>query len=108
MEDLFRTIFDAFPETSSIFFTGECSDCGHGVAIEVVPTSGGFGLLGGALVECSTENYSLKCADCYKSIGKMVERYKLIFEDSQILNKKDLLGAILANHNWMRKCPSHP
>lgn len=103
MEDLFRTIFEAFPEKSNIFITGKCMDCGHAVTIEIVPTSRGFGLLGGALVECSTENYSLKCANCYKSDGKMIKHSKIIFENSLILDKKDLLSAILENHNWMRK-----
>lgn len=103
MEDLFRTIFEAFPERLRIFFTGHCSDCGRAVTIEIVPTSGGFGLLGGALVECSTENYAPKCASCYKANGNVVEQYKAISEDLLILHKKDLLNAILANHNWMRK-----
>ncbi len=103
MEDLFQTIFEAFPEKSSVFFSGECSDCGQAVTIEIIPTSGGFGLLGGALVECSTENYAPKCADCYKTNGKMVEHYNVIIEDSAMLDKKDLLNAILSNHHWMRK-----
>ena len=78
MEDLFRTIFEAFPEKSSIVFQGECFDCGDAVTIEIIPTSEGFGLLGGALVEDSMENYVSKCPDCYKANGKMVEQYKAI------------------------------
>jgi hypothetical protein len=103
MEDLFRTIFEAFPEKASIFFTGECSDCGQAVTIEIIPTSGGFGLSGGALVEYSRENYAPKCADCYKANGKMVGQYKVLSKDSLMLDKKDLLNIILANHKWMRK-----
>jgi hypothetical protein len=103
MEDLFRTIFEAFPEKSSIVFKGDCSDCGDAVTIEIIPTSGGFGLLGGALVECSTENYVPKCPGCYHSNGKMGKQYKANPDDSLILDKKDLLSSILANHIWMRK-----
>jgi hypothetical protein len=103
MEDLFRTIFEAFPEKSSIFFPGKCIDCGHPVTIEIVRTSGGFGLLGGALVEYAAAIYAPKCPDCYKANGKMVEQHKVIFDNSQILYKKDLLSTILAAHNWLRK-----
>jgi hypothetical protein len=103
MEDLFRTIFEAFPEKSSIVFTGECSECGGAVTIEIFPTSGGFGLLGGALVEGSTENYAVKCRHCYKDDAEMIKQYKANPSVSATLDKKDLLSAILANHVWMRK-----
>jgi hypothetical protein len=71
--------------------------------IEMIPTSGGFGLLGGALVECSTENYVPKCRDCYKANVKRVPQYKKNPGDSLILDKKDLLSSILADHKWMKK-----
>lgn len=103
MEDLFRTIFEAFPKRTNIVFTGECSDCGQAVSIEIIPTSGGFGLLGGALVEFSMENYVSKCPDCYKANGKMLEQYKANPGDSLILDKKDLLSSILATFKWIRE-----
>jgi hypothetical protein len=103
MEDLFRTIFEAFPKKSSIVFTGECSDCGQAISIEIVPTSGGFGLLGGALVEYPIENYVSKCRDCYKSNGKMGEQNNIDSVNSAILHKRDLLDSILANHIGMWK-----
>jgi hypothetical protein len=68
------------------------------VSIEIVPTSGGFGLLGGALVELSMENYVLKCRDCYKSNGKMSAKSNIYLVNSAILHKRDLLDSILANH----------
>jgi hypothetical protein len=98
MEDLLRTIFEAFPEKSTIVFKGKCSDCGGAAAIEIIPTSEGFGLLGGAFVECSTDNYAPKCADCYKANGKTVEQYKANSDDSSILDKKDILSSILSTH----------
>jgi hypothetical protein len=103
MEDLFRTIFEAFPEKLSIMFTGECFDCGSEVMIEIFPTSGGFGLLGGALVEFSTENYTPKCTDCYEANGELIEQNKADPGNSTILHKKDLLDSIWANHIGMRK-----
>jgi hypothetical protein len=103
MEDLFRTIFEAFPKKSSIVFTGKCSDCGHEVSIEIVPTPGGFGLLGGALVEYPMENYVTKCRDCYKANGKKAEQSNIYSVNSAVLHKRDLLDSILANHIGMWK-----
>jgi Ni,Fe-hydrogenase III small subunit len=98
MEELLRTIFDAFPEKSTIIFKGECSDCGDAVSIDIVPTSEGFGLLGGAFVECPMDKYVAKCPDCYKVNSKMVEPYKANPNVLPIFDKKDLLGSILSIH----------
>jgi hypothetical protein len=103
VEELLRTIFEAFPEKSTITFSGKCSDCGGAVMIDIIPTSEGFGLLGGALVEYSMENFAPKCPDCYKANGKMAEQYKPNLDNSAILDKKDILNSILSTHNWMRK-----
>jgi hypothetical protein len=103
MEELLKTIFEAFPEKSSIFFKGKCFDCGDAVSIEIIPTSEGFGLLGGALVEYSMEHFAPKCADCYQANGKRVEKYKTISIDTPMLDKKDILSSILSTHLWMRK-----
>jgi hypothetical protein len=102
MEKLFRTIFEAFPETSTITFKGKCSDCGAAVIIDIVPTSGGFGLLGGALIKCSTDKYAANCLDCFKVNLKMIELYNGKTQRFAIFDKKDLLGSILPAHNWMR------
>ena len=96
MEELLSSIFDAFPEKSTITFKGRCSDCGDAVSIEIIPTLEGFGLLGGAFVECSTDKYVAKCPDCYKVNSKMVERYKVNPNSSPIFNKKDFLNSILS------------
>lgn len=55
MEELLRIIFEAFPEKSTIIFKERCSVCGGAIIIDIVPTSEGFGLLGGTFVECSTD-----------------------------------------------------
>jgi hypothetical protein len=43
-----------------MFFNGKCSDCGRETIIEITPTSGGFGLKGGALI-----SYLKTCAIRY-------------------------------------------
>lgn len=98
MEELLRTIFDVFPEKSTITFKGRCSDCGDAVSIDIVPTLEGFGLLGGAFVECSTDEYVAKCSECYKVNSKMVEPYKVNANVLPIFDKKDLLSSLLSIH----------
>jgi hypothetical protein len=66
MIDVLRKIFEANPEKSTITINGKCSDCERKVIVEIKPTSGGYGLLGGILVKCSTENYSITCPECYR------------------------------------------
>ena len=76
MEELFKALFEAFPEKSTLIFKGRCSDCGVDVIIDITPTLKGFGLLGGAFVECSTDKCVAKCPNCYKVNFRMVEQYK--------------------------------
>jgi hypothetical protein len=102
MEELLRTIFESFPETSTITFKGKCSDCGVAVIIDIIPTLEGFGLLGGAFVECSTDKYAAKCPDCFKVNPKMIEPYNAKLNVLPLFDKKDLLSSILSAHNWMR------
>jgi hypothetical protein len=66
MIDELRKIFEANPEKSTITINGKCSDCERKVIVEIKPTSGGYGLLGGILVKCSPENYSITCPECYR------------------------------------------
>ena len=98
MEELLGTIFDAFPEKSTIIFKGECSDCGDAVSIDIGPTSEGFGLLGGAFVEYLMERYVANYPECYKVNYKMVEPYNVHYNVLPILNKKDLLSSILSTY----------
>ena len=59
-------MFEASPEKSTVVLKDKCSDCGRETIIEITPTSGGFGLQGGALFKCSPGEYIAKCLDCYK------------------------------------------
>jgi ribosomal protein S27E len=58
-------MFESNPEKSTIVIKGKCSDCGCKTTIEITPSSGGFGLQGGALFKCSSDGYLVKCPDCY-------------------------------------------
>ena len=48
-----------FPEKSKIIFKGDCSDCGNEVIIDILPTSGGFGLLEALWLNGRKKNMSL-------------------------------------------------
>jgi hypothetical protein len=66
MLEILKKMFEAKPERSTIVLKEKCSDCGCEVLIDIIPTSGGYGLQGGALFERSTDEYCAKCAVCYK------------------------------------------
>ena len=67
MIEILRKSFEANPGKSTIVLTGRCSDCGCVTMVNVTPTSGGFGLLGGALFKYSSDEYLVKCHDCYQA-----------------------------------------
>jgi phage FluMu protein Com len=72
MIEILRKMFEAKPEKSIIVLKVKCSDCGRDVIINITPTSGGFGLQGGALLESSSDGYFAKCPNCYK-VNRMIE-----------------------------------
>ena len=76
MIEILKKIFEANPDKSTIILNGKCSGCGCNVLIEITPTSGGFGLLGGSLVKYSPKEYFAKCFDCYKTNPKITNLYK--------------------------------
>ena len=66
MIEILRKIFEANPGKSTILLKDRCSDCGCEAIIEITPTSAGFGLQGGALFECSPDEYLVQCLSCYQ------------------------------------------
>ena len=60
-------MFEANLDKSTIVLKDKCSDCGCETVIEIVPTSGGFGLQRGALYKCSPDDYFAKCPECFKA-----------------------------------------
>jgi hypothetical protein len=67
MVEILRKMFEANPAISTMVLKDKCSYCGCETMIEITPTSGGFGLQGGILRECSADNYSVECAACYRA-----------------------------------------
>jgi len=72
MVEILKKIFESNPENSTIVLNDKCSACKREVVIEITPTSGGFGLQGGALFKNTVGSYSFTCPDCYKVIPKTV------------------------------------
>jgi hypothetical protein len=70
MIEILRKKFEANPEKSTIVLKDTCSDCDCETTIEITPTSGGFGLQGGALFKCSPDRYIAKCPACYEENPK--------------------------------------
>ena len=66
MIEILKKMFEEHPEKSTITWNGECVDCGCDVTIDILPTSRGYGLNGGALLRLSTDEFCAKCPDCYK------------------------------------------
>ena len=75
MIEILKKMFEASPEKSTITWEGKCKDCGCDVIIDIIPTSRGFGLNGGALLKRSADEYCAKCPDCYK-INPSVDEQK--------------------------------
>jgi hypothetical protein len=77
MLEILKKIFEANPDKSKILLNGKCANCGCDVIIEITPTSGGFGLIGGALFKGSLpDEYFAKCSDCYKTNPKITDNYE--------------------------------
>ena len=78
MIKILNRMCEANPEKSTIVLTDRCFDCGREVIIDITPSSGGFGLNGGTLFECSDDEYCAKCPGCYKvnQNEKILERRK--------------------------------
>jgi hypothetical protein len=76
MIDVLKKIFEANPEKSTITINGKCSHCERKVIVDIKPTSGGYGLLGGILVKCSPEKYFITCPECYRINSKTKASYR--------------------------------
>lgn len=70
MKEILGKMFESHPEKSVILLKDKCSDCGREVTINITPTSGGFGLQGGALFKCLSNGYLTKCPNCYPTTHK--------------------------------------
>ena len=64
MVEMLKKMFEGKPGGSTTTLKGNCSDCGCETIIEITATSGGFGLVGGVLFECSPDGYLMRCSAC--------------------------------------------
>ena len=64
-----KKIIDDTAEGETGIIHNKCIDCGFSSAVKIHKTSGGYGLLGGALYEVEDRVY-VKCGDCYKKDPK--------------------------------------
>jgi len=58
-------MFAGSSDKSKMVLKDICSDCKKEVIIQITPTSGGFGLLGGALFENASGGYYARCPFCH-------------------------------------------
>ena len=64
-----RKMFLNSPDKSQITLKGKCQTCNKEMAVDIVPTSGGFGVLGGVLTELTSESsYRLLCPKCHTQV----------------------------------------
>jgi hypothetical protein len=77
MIEILQKLFENKPKKSVIVLNGQCSDCGCETIIEITPTSGGFGLQGGALFKYSPDDCLMKCHDCCQANPIISNIYKL-------------------------------
>ena len=74
MIEVLTRMFEANSEKSTIILNDKCSECGRKTIIEITPTSGGYGLMGGALFMSSNDEYIAKCLNCYEKHLKIDDK----------------------------------
>jgi hypothetical protein len=94
MIELLRAIFDVLPKTATFIYKGTCVCCGVKVIIDIIPTSEGFGLLGGVFVERSTDTYAAKCIDCLKASPDILELHRAKSSIFPINTKTEMLSSM--------------
>lgn len=73
MIELLRKMFESSPEKCVILLKDKCSNCGREVTVNITPTSGGFGLQGGALFKHLSNGYLTKCTNCFSNQSKDIQ-----------------------------------
>ncbi len=76
--------------TKSMVVTGKCHICGTRKEIEIVRTSGGYGLNGGLLQEVKQSLITVVCLPCYNSSPKREAPVKA--EKAYLLYKFNILA----------------
>jgi hypothetical protein len=72
---ILREMFSNSPDKSQIKLNGDCDRCKRKMTIDIVPTSGGYGILGGVLIELTPDHcYRLMCPVCHTECNKKSEQ----------------------------------
>ena len=74
MIEILREMFLSNPDKSTIRLKDKCLECGREATVNISPTSGGFGLQGGALLKNLSNGYLLKCSDCYQATSRIDDK----------------------------------
>ena len=53
-----------------IRYDGKCRQCGRDTRVEIIKTSGGYGLQGGVLYESNNHNFLILCSGCFKKSNR--------------------------------------
>jgi hypothetical protein len=54
-------------------YKDKCTSCGSDVSVQIIKTSGGYGLQGGVLFENGPLNIIVSCTDCYEKYGEPIQ-----------------------------------
>lgn len=73
MMEILQKMFIGSADKSKIVLNDICSECNSEIIIQITPTTGGFGLLGGALFKNSIGGYYAVCPVCYKVVSRTVD-----------------------------------
>ena len=60
-------LFKEHPGQTSLNIEGKCSTCRRDLTVEICPTTDGFGINGGMLVDKDRQDYVISCVDCLHS-----------------------------------------
>ena len=64
--DALERLYDQYNRSGQFTHHGKCHHCGCLVDIVIRKTSGGYGLLGGILLEPAADDLLALCVDCYE------------------------------------------
>ena len=60
-------LFKKHPGKTTLNIQGKCFACRRDLNVEISPTTGGFGIKGGMLLDKNRQDYVISCVDCIDS-----------------------------------------
>jgi hypothetical protein len=65
--DNLKELFEEHPGESTLNIQGKCIACRCDLTVEISPTTDGFGINGGMLLDRDQQDYVVSCVDCLHS-----------------------------------------